>query len=296
MAYNTETTNVQFLNQAFLDKIDQGMEKEASVAMTTFVRQYLREDGFARRILPPNMITAADLDRQLTEEPVIIVEKEPDSIAASMPFLGRSEIRYFKGARYPVTFEKIATPVFTKSKFELATYRTDIRTVLQENSLKDLQRVEDLGFYTNALAIATAAGNVHTISGGATIPNILTAGGYMVRNKLPIGSMLMTQSMYLTLMGQPATQVGSPVASEQLRGERALDVFYGWKIITTNKNDILPDNQIMFFAPPEYLGQFYALQDATVFLKTEADMLQFMTYEAIGMGFGNTNGVVVANF
>ena len=296
MPYNTETINVQFINQAFYDKIDQGMNKEAGVAMSAFVRQKLREDGFTRKILPPETITAAELDRQLTDEPTVIVEKEPDSVAANMPFLGRPEPRYFTGARYPVTMYKISSPVFKKSKFELATYRTDIRTVLQENSVKDLQKQEDENFYQNCLAVAQAAGNMYNISGGLTVPNMMTAVQKLLQRQVPVGCILMTQSMYADLLKQPSSQVGSPAASELFRGQANLDNFYGFKIITTNKNDILPDNRVAIFTAPQYLGQMYLLQDATVFLKTEADIVSFTTYEAPGIGIGNINGVVFADF
>lgn len=294
--YNTETVNIQFLNQSFLDKIDQGMTKEAGIAMSAFVRQKLREDGFTRKILPPTMITAAELDRQLTEEPTVIVEKEPDSIAANMPFLGRSEIRYFKGPRYPVTFQKITSATFKKSKFELATYRTDIRNVLQENSVKDIQAKEDENFYGNVVAVATANSNVYNLSGGFTKQNLLNGVKKLLEHKLPVGCILMTQSMYTDLLGLPATDVGSPAASELFRGQASLEGFFGYKIITTNKNDILPTNQALVFAPPPYLGQFYTLQDATLFLKAEMDMLEFSTYESVGVGLGNVNGAVVLNF
>jgi hypothetical protein len=46
MSYNTETINAQFINQAFMSKLDAGLEKEAGVAMSAFVRQKLREEGF----------------------------------------------------------------------------------------------------------------------------------------------------------------------------------------------------------------------------------------------------------
>lgn len=294
--YSTETINVQFLNQTFLDKIDQGMTKEAGAAMSAFVRQKLREDGFTRKILTPVQITASELDRQLTEEPTVIVEKEPDSVAANMPFHGRGQIRYFKGARYPVTFQKIESDTFKKSKFELATYRTDIRTILQENSVKDLQEQEDKNFYGNIVQIATANSNVHTIAGGFTKANLMNGIKKMLVNKLPVGCILMTQSMYADLLSFPSTEVGSPAASELFRGQASLDNFFGYKIITTNKHDILPANRAVVFAPQEYLGQFYSLQDATVFLKTEADMIEFRTYEAIGSGIGNVNGAVVLDF
>jgi hypothetical protein len=294
--YNTETINTQFLNQSFLDKIDQGMTKEAGAAMSAFVRQKLREDGFTRKILTPVQITASELDRQLTEEPTVIVEKEPDSVAANMPFLGRGEIRYFKGARYPVTFQKIESDTFTKSKFELATYRTDIRTILQENSVKDLQEQEDKNFYNNIVSIATANSNVYNIAGGFTVANLMNGIKKMLLKKLPVGAILMTHSMYADLLAQPATQIGSDKAGAFYTGEASLNNFYGYKIITTNKHDILPANRAVVFAPQEYLGQFYSLQDATVFLKTEADMVSFRTYEAIGSGIGNVNGAVVLDF
>lgn len=294
--YNTETINVQFLNQSFLDKIDQGMTKEASVAMSAFVRQKLREDGFTRKILAPALVTAADLDRQVTEEPTVIIEKEPDSIAASVPFIGRPEIRYFKGARYPVTFNKIESAEFKKSKFELATYRTDIRTVLQENSVKDLQKQEDQTFYDAITTIATANSNVYSIAGGFTVQTLMNGVKNLLAKQLPVGTILMTQEMYADLLKQPSTQVGSPLASSLMTGQANLDNFYGWKIVTTNKNDILPNNRAIAFAPPQYLGQFLMLQDSMVYLETRADMVSFKTYEAVGVGIGNVNGAVVLDF
>lgn len=294
--YNTETVNVQFLNQAFLDKLDAGLTKEASVAMSAFVRQKLREDGFTRKIMEPIMVTQSDLDRQITEEPTVIIEKEPDSIAASIPFTARGEIRYFQGSRYPVSFFKIQSNEFKKSKFELITYRTDIRTVLQENSIKDLQKQEDVNFYNAIVNVATANSNVFNIAGGFTVQTLMNGVKQLLAYQLPVGCILMTQEMYADLLKQPATQVGSPIASELMTGKATLDSFYGFRIVTTNKNDILPNNQAIVFAPPSYLGQFYLLQDAMVFLKTEMDLITFTTYESVGLGLGNVNGAVVLNF
>lgn len=272
------------------------MTKEASVAMSAFVRQKLREDGFTRKILAPALVTAADLDRQVTEEPTVIIEKEPDSIAASVPFVARPEIRYFKGARYPVTFNKIESAEFKKSKFELATYRTDIRTVLQENSVKDLQKQEDQTFYDAVVTIATANSNVFSIAGGFTVQTLMNGVKNLLAKQLPVGTILMTQEMYADLLKQPSTQVGSPLASSLMTGQANLDNFYGWRIVTTNKNDILPNNRAIAFAPPQYLGQFLMLQDSMVYLETRADMVTFKTYEAVGVGIGNINGAVVLDF
>lgn len=297
MSYNTETINVQFLNQSFLDKLDQGMIKEAGAAMSAFVRLKLREDGFTRKILTPVQITASELDRQLTEEPTIIVETEPDSVAANMPFLGRGEIRYFKGGRYPVSFQKIESALFKKSKFELASYRTDIRTILQENSVKDIQAQEDTNFMANIETILTVNGNTGTFSKttyGGFVGALMAGIKQLLVRKLPVGSILMSQSTYADLIAQPATTVGADIAGGLFGGTRSLDNFYGYKIITTNKNDLVAPGVCYIFAPQEYLGQFYSLQEPTVFLKTEADMIEFKTYEAVGSGIGNIYGVAKA--
>lgn len=294
--YGQESVNVQFINQSFLDKLDNGMEKEASVAASAFVRQKLREDGFTRKIMNPELVTAADLDRQITEEPTIIATKEPDSIAATLPFLGRGDMRYYTTSRYPVTFQKVESNEFKKSKFELATERVDIRTIIQENSVKDLQKAEDKSFYGGVLAAATAAGNVQSVAGGFSVPNLMKGIKYLLAKQLPVGCILMTQEMYADLLAQPATQVGSQAASELYRGQGTLDSAFGYKIVTTNKNDILPNNQAIVFAPAQFLGQMFILQDATVFMKTEADILTMKTYESVGIGLGNINGAVVLNF
>jgi hypothetical protein len=298
--YNTETVNVQFLNQSFLEKIEQGMTKEAGVAMSAFVRQKLREDGFTRKILPMQSITAAELDRQLTEEPTVICEKEPDSVAATLPFLSRSPIRYWTTPRYAVTFQKIASDDFRKSKFELATYRTDIRTVLQENSVKDIQEQEDLGFYNNIVSVATAQSNVFSIS-GFTKTNYLAGIKKLIEKRLPVGCVLMSQSLYNDMLSFPSTDIGSPAASSLYMGETSLQSPFGYKVITTNKSTssnggFFPTNRMIVFTSPQFLGQSYSLQDATVFLKVEADMIEFHSYEAVGIGLGNVQGAVVIDF
>jgi len=159
-----------------------------------------------------------------------------------------------------------------------------------------LQKQEDQNFYNAVTNVSTANSNVFNIAGGFTVQTLMNGVKQLLAYQLPVGCILMTQEMYADLLKQPATQVGSPIASELMRGQATLDNFYGFRIVTTNKNDILPNNQALVFAPPQYLGQFYLLQDAMVFLKTEADLITFLTYESVGLGIGNVNGVVVLNF
>lgn len=320
MDYQTETLNVQFLNNAFIDKLDQGLTKEAGAAMSTFVRQKLRESGFARKIFTPMMVTATDLDRGLDDQPRVIIEKEPDSIAATLPLSGKDEIRYFKGSRYEVGFYKIESKEFTKSKFELATYKTDIRHILQENSVKDLQKEEDSNLLTGLATIfktrttdfaENPTGGFLTatsLDGVTVVDKLMQLVQFMVDDFQKPGKLLLSHQLYLAVLREPATQLGDTFATEAFR-EGNIDKFYGFEIITSNKSDLLSSTFLdtgvpstsratkgdiaIAFAPEAYLGQFYSLQEPTVFLKSEADMISFKTYEAIGIGIGNTKAFVI---
>lgn len=298
--YNTETMNVQFMNQAFIDKIDQGLTKEASAAMSAFVRQKLRESGFTRKILQPQMITSSDLDRGLDDQPRVIIEKEPDSTAAFMSLSGRPQVRYFTGARYEVPFYKIQSPKFTKSKFELATYKTDIRHILQENSIKDIQRQEDTNFIAGLRAIHNETHSVEyfTPAGDRITDKVMELVAKLVDFEQKPGKILMSHQLYLKMLREPATQLGDAVASRHF-DTGAMDGFYGFDIITSNKGDLLSTDGtvrgdlVAVFAPEDYLGQFFSLQEPTVYLKAEADMIEFETYESIGIGIGNVKGFVL---
>lgn len=320
MDYATETLNVQFLNNAFIDKLDQGLTKEAGAAMSTFVRQKLREDGFARKIFTPMMVTASDLDRGLDDQPRVIIEKEPDSIAATLPLSGKDEIRYFKGSRYEVGFYKIESKEFIKSKFELATYKTDIRHILQENSVKDIQKEEDSNLLTGLATIfktrttdfAENPTNGYltatSLDGARVTDKLMQLVQFMVDDFQKPGKLLVSHQLYLAILREPATQLGDAVASDAFRSG-AIDNFYGFEFITSNKSDLLSSTFLstgvpsttratkgdiaIAFAPESYLGQFYSLQEPTVFLKSEADMISFKTYEAIGIGIGNTKAFVI---
>jgi hypothetical protein len=60
--------NPQVLNKAIMDQIlvaSDGEVKSASAAGTNMIRRRIREEGFTRRIIPPQTVTNDDLDRVL---------------------------------------------------------------------------------------------------------------------------------------------------------------------------------------------------------------------------------------
>ena len=115
----------------------------------------------------------------------------------------------------------------------------------------------------------------------------------MTSKKLPIGKMLMTKSTFMEALKFDHTEVGNDIVSRHYdKGLEGEDKLFGVPVITTIKNDIINDNEIYLFAPENYLGNFFLLQDATLFIKQEADMIEFWSYSSPGIGIGNTKGVI----
>lgn len=294
-AYATETTRVsaEELNANFLNKLQAGRIKEAQAETTAFIRAEMREEAFSRKILTPQLLTAEDLDKsENTDLPRKLVPIEPDSAATFVPFRGTAKRRWFKGKRFPIYIGMIESERFMKNKFELMTYDEDIVQIISDNSVKDMAAQEDSKFMTTVRAITSRfPGQVVSATGGLNAANVTAGLKNMVERKVPLGMMLMTESMYLDALKLPATAIGDIAASRQYSEGLTGKSLWGTPVVTTIKNDLVNDNEIWLFAPENYLGKFYLLQDSTLFIKQEGPMLEFYSYSALGMGFGATRGV-----
>jgi len=310
-----EQISAQFINQSFVRKLEEGRVKEAQDEGSRFIRSKLRQESFAREIIEPVEIGADEIDRdENTDQPKKIIEKEPDSSATFVTFKGSGQRTWFRGPRYSVYFGKVESQHFLKSKFELLTYQNDIRKILTDNSVKDMADQEDSKFIEtidaaialkNAAAVAdlgagSLATNQHFSGGGGRLTKAMLVQFLqsMVMKKLPVGKLLMSKATFMEALKFDQTDVGDDILArhydEGLQGEEKL---FGVPVVTTIKNDIVADNEIYLFAPQNYLGNFFLLQDATLFIKQEADLIEFWSYSAPGIGIGNSMGVAkLSNF
>jgi hypothetical protein len=300
-SYRTETEKVsaQFINSNFVRKLEQGRVKEATEEGSAFIRTKMRQEAFVREILPPVLLADDEIDRdENTDQPKKIVEKEPDSEATFVPFHGTGPRTLFRGPRYAVFFGKTESQRFRKSKFELMTYQNDIRKILSDNSVKDMADQEDIKFI----------GTVNTLL--ATLPaQVVAASGFnsaafklafqnLVDRRLPIGKILMTKKTYYEALDLPATSVGDEIASAHYKeGIEKEERLWGLPVVSTIKTDVLAPqggatHSFYVFAPENFFGNFFLLQDATLFIKQEADMIFFHSYAAPGIGIGNTGAMV----
>lgn len=292
-SYATETTQVssQYINQSFLNMIENGRTKEAADEGTAFIREVVRSESFAREILPPVGLADDEIDRdENTDEPKKIIEKEPQSVATFVEFQGTPNTSWFRGPRYAVYFGKVQSPEFVKSKFQLMTYQNDIRKILADNSVKDMADQEDKLFRTKCVTIVNQnPGQQRTNAAAFTSGAFKKAMQSMYNRRRPVGKMLMTKELYLEALDLPATAVGNSIAEthykEGIEGEEKL---WGVPVVATIKSDIMDPKECFVFSPQNFLGNFFLLQDATLFIKQEADKIMFHTYSAPGIGIGNT--------
>lgn len=271
-----------------------------------------------------------------TDEPKKIIEKEPNSEATFVNFAGAGPRTWFKGPRYAVYFGKVESQHFTKSKFQLMTYVNDIRKILADNSVKDLSDQEDLKFQATIDEIVersvaklsgglpqavtgdygSTAGDTREgallkidtdLVGAATSQYTLApqfnASAFkrgfqkMVHNRRPIGKMTMTKELFYEALDLRADIYGNDVASKHYYdGVETEEKLFGIPVITTIKSHIHKPNRVYIYAPENFLGNFFLLQDATLFIKQEADVISFWTYAAPGIGIGNTKSVQCVEF
>lgn len=291
-----ETTGIsaQLINSNFVRKIEEGQVKQAQSEGSAFIRSKLRQAAFSREILPPIVVADDELDRdEDTDLPKKIVEKEPDSKATFVTFKGTGDRTWFSGPRYSVYFGKIESQRFTKSKFELMTYQNDIRKILTDNSVKDMADQEDGKFMETCEAIVAGVTDQDiSIAGSLDADKVVQALKVQIARKIPVGKILMTKSLYYDALKLPATSVGDPIASRHYDdGVEEEEKLWGIPVITTIKNDIIPENVFWVFGPENYLGNFFLLQDATLFIKQEADIIEFWSYSAPGIGIGNNKAM-----
>lgn len=292
MAYKTETQQVsaQFVNSNFVKKIEDGRIKEAAAEGSAFIREYVRQESYAREILTPVLLQDDEIDRdENTDEPKKIVEKEPKSVATFVQFQGAGPRTWFKGPRYSVFFGKTESQHFTKSKFQLMTYQNDIRKMLSDNSVKDMADQEDKKWQETVDALIAANPAVqNTAAGGFNSTAFKTGFQAMVTRRRPIGKMTMTKGLYYEALDLVATSVGNDIASRHYdEGVENEEKLWGFPVITTIKSEIHNPKKAYIYSPENYLGNFFLLQDATLYIKQEADTITFWTYAAPGIGIGN---------
>ena len=291
MFENMDTTT---FNNLFIERLESpdGLQK-TSAAGSAFVRAVMREVAFSRRILPPESVTRADCQRHVKHDTLVkIVDIEPDSKAFAVNFRGEAEDKYIQGKRYALPFFKIESQKFQKQEAELLAYDYPITKVIEENSIKDLQTVEDEKFieYSDS-AINITGKKIISVDTAVDRKNLVSLFKMIDYDRLSVGVVLMNNVDFDDWLVQDATAVGSSLATEMTVNGYKYDTIMKRKLVVTNKSDIIAPGEIWAYTEPQYLGNFFILNDTKFWIKKEADMVIWKTWEYIAEGFGNIRSV-----
>jgi len=304
----TETPTLTQSNAALVRNIYQSPEllKEAMDLSTYFIREKVRELGFAREMTEPVYVTSADLDRTVeNDQPSIILEKDMEAKAMTMPFRGQGESKYWEGDKVLATFQKIESDRFNKSKFEMMNSKTDYKTLLQKRIVEEMFYAEDKT-YTDGInkiiqeAEEEAPGRQYQeVSGGLSKTNLKILMQMLSRLRMipPKGDakpkVLMTQTLKYELIELGMIDIGDTNVSKNWNeGTTGINTLMGLPVVETIKDDLIANDEVYLVAPQEYFNRFFILQDHTLVIKTEADMINFYSYGSFSMTFVNVKGVV----
>ena len=290
----------QVLNELFIQKLgtQDGLDKIAMEG-SSFIRNKLREVSYARKIINPEYVTKLDLQRSTKHDGLIkIVDIEPDSAAVAINLRGQAPTRYVEGQRYEIPFYMISSEDFQKTEEELLAYEMPLTEVIERNSVKDIQAVEDSRFLAGVETAISSSSNSATYSvnsSDGTIPRsaFKTLFDILDGNQLKCETMLMNTKTFNRLFLWDATTVGDQVGSEQHINGFTYSTLFGRKLVVTNKTNsvdgAVADDTIYAFTAQEFLGNFFILADTKFWIDKKKNLITWAAYETIGMGIGNVN-------
>lgn len=298
------------LLQGIFDAQD-GVLKSASAAGTNMIRRRIREDGFLRNIIPPEVRTNADLDRHPDHDrPIIYEDMEPLSPGAvSLSFDGSTDSQTFFGKKFAVVFERIATKEYVKNVNELRTYRMDLRQVITDNALKDMQTREDANFISLVDTVVGASNGVgqtgsqqnFEIQGGISRDSYTEVLNIIQDCNLNNGVFLMNRHTASNFIKWDRSEFGGDIAEKTaIDGLSALSEakIMGVRHLFTIKRDIVPDNVVYLFTEPSFLGKLYTLDEPgpTMYVEKKKDFIRFQAIENLGCTIANVAGVAKVTF
>lgn len=324
-------SSAQMLNQLFTTKLGsaEGKEKIAEYG-GNYIRDRLREVSFARKILPPEQVTRGDCQRSVNHDTLVkIVDVEPRSRAMTVTFRGQPTARFIRGPKAEIAFFTIASEIYQKTEQELLAYEMPITKIIEENSVKDIQEIEDREFTIHCEAaiqalqaeanggtpVALNATSLQQPTGApiefsvrkgelarsamtndATVrplqrPDLVGLFKLLDGNRLRSERLLMTEVDWDDLLMWTVEDFGDKMQSETTVDGYKYNMILGKAYIRTIKTDILRPGNMYCFTKPEFFGKFYVLNATKFYIDKIANLITFQAWEDIGMGIINIAAV-----
>lgn len=315
------------MNEMFTNRLStsEGKEKTAEYG-GSYIRDRLREVSFVRKVIPPENVTRADCQRSVNHDTLVkIVDVEPKSRAMTISFRGQPEARFIRGPKAEVAFFTISSEMFQKTEQELLAYEMPITKIIEENSVKDIEEIEDREFLIHIEAAVQAlqveanggaAAALHVGTIGTTVefsvrkgelarnaltntvevlpiqrPDVVNLFKMLDTNRLRAERMLMTEPDWDDLLQWTVEDFGDRVQSETTVDGYKYNTILGRAYIRTIKTDILRPGNVYVFTKPEFFGKFYILNNTKFYIDKIANVITFQAWEDIGMSVINIASV-----
>lgn len=317
------------INDSFVQKLSSadGKEKVAEYG-GSYIRDRLREVSFVRKIIPPENVTRADCQRSVNHDTLVkIVDIEPKSRAMAISFRGAPSARFIRGSKAEVAFFTISSEMFQKTEQELLAYEMPITKIIEENSVKDIQEIEDREFVIHIEAAVQAlqteanggtatALNITTIGAGTVVefsiikgelarnaiandavvrplqrPDLVNLFKLLDTNRLRCERLLFTEPDWDDLLQWTVEDFGDKIQSETAIDGYKYNTVLGRPYIRTIKTDILRPGNVYAFTKPEFFGKFYILNNTKFYIDKIANTITFQAWEDIAMSVLNIASV-----
>lgn len=294
---------IKMQNAAFCDMVDSdGMRKQAADDASDYIRLKLREGGFSRKIIDP-MEVGNDIDQAVwTDKPIKIFQKETDIQPAVAVGYGNVPINfYIRPGKFIVTPTMIQTPKVFKHKWELRTYKYDVRQVFADNMVKDMQAVEDTALLASVNVALIGPGSTMPASGVAQYKQI--AGGfsrasvvnacYQVLDATPFNvpteTCLVNNITWAEHLKWRRDEAGGDLSEKTL-----LNGFGEYQLLQKNwlvtiKRGLVGNNTQYLFGPQNFLGKTCLFTPPTMYIEVKhVGMYMFFAVEEIGTTLAHT--------
>jgi hypothetical protein len=294
--------------ETFIKEVSGPNQAKVAEAAGLFIAQKLRERSFARQIITPRVVTRMDLQVDTDHDQLIFVDEKEVNVgpAKAINFKAEPDGRYVTTPRYKIPIFEIASDIYAKKEIELLASTQPVTKLIEENTVREIEETEDSYFLQYVDAAAASSGNLITYStgaGGALTKGALKAGMNLIDSKrLLARTVLMSKVTFNDFITMTYQDVGSDLLKEiTVEGYRYYN-FGGLKLIVSIKDNLFQHptltlasgdkaRMVYFFAEEKALGRFLVL-DATKFgLRRVFTTIEWLGWEFIGMGLGNTNAV-----
>lgn len=316
--------------QAHMELFNQRLEtqegKDKMAAMGgSWIRDRLREVSFARHILPPENVTKADCQRSVNHDTLVkIVDVEPQSKAMAISFRGQPTARFIRAPKAEIPFFTISSEKFEKTEQELLAYEMPITKVIEDNTVKDIQEIEDREFLrhveagvqalqtdtnavgtnfnatqvragaANAQEIAVKKGELALAANGIDFavrpiqrPDLVELYKLLDNNRLRSERVLMTEGDHDDVLQWTVEDFGDKIQSETVVDGYKYNTLLGRKVVRTIKTDILRPGNVYVFTAPQFFGKFYILNNTKFYIDKIANVITWQSWEDIGMSIVN---------